>query len=64
MLAAVTAAPPGVDVCVAIRWNDWPKTGEDYDLYLVGPGNTLLASSTYSQADDPSDPTEEACLRN
>ena len=50
---------PGEGACAALRWDAWPQTTEDLDLYLVGPGDTVLAASTVSQADTPDTPTEE-----
>lgn len=37
-------------VIVALKWDEWAGTPADYDLYLFGPGNTLLESSTDNQS--------------
>ena len=58
-------AEPGETVCLFLRWNAWPSTTEDYDLYLFAPGEPHpVASSTDSQADHPGPPTEAACYTN
>jgi Ca2+-binding RTX toxin-like protein len=59
-----TWAFPGQQLCVELRWDAWPTTTEDYDLYLLGPGGVPVAASTFSQSDHPSEPTEEACYTN
>ena len=38
-------------------WDGWPTTADDYDLFLYGPGGTLVASSTKTQA-GTEEPTE------
>jgi len=54
----------GQVTCAALKWDDWPATAEDYDLYLTrSPGGTVVAESTGAQTGlEP--PTEEACLAN
>ena len=56
--------PAGQGVCIALRWDEWPTTIDDYDLYLVDDADTVLAASTTSQLDTPSEPTEELCWSN
>ncbi|HAZ30701.1 TPA: hypothetical protein DCY65_03925, partial [Candidatus Acetothermia bacterium] len=42
-------ATAGQPMRIYITWDAWPKTGDDYDLYLFGPGGALVASSTRTQ---------------
>ena len=42
-------ATSGEPVVVYMTWNDWPRASTDYDLYLYGPGGSLVASSTKQQ---------------
>ncbi|MBM3944696.1 MAG: hypothetical protein FJ317_04300, partial [SAR202 cluster bacterium] len=40
----------GSRVVVQLRWNDsWTNASKDVDLYLIGPGGTLVASSEWRQ---------------
>jgi subtilisin family serine protease len=55
---------PGVHTCVALKWDGWPTTAVDYDLYLVrDPEGVVVASSTTSQT-GTQPPTELACYAN
>ncbi len=42
-------AATGSPVVIYMTWNDWPRASTDYDLYLYGPGGSLVASSTKQQ---------------
>jgi len=50
--------------CAALKWDDWPASAEDYDLYLThSPGGAVVAESTGPQTGlEP--PSELACLFN
>lgn len=54
----------GAGACVASKWDDWPASAEDYDLYLTrSPGGTVVASSTAPQTGlEP--PSELMCFVN
>jgi len=54
----------GAYVCAALKWDDWPASAEDYDLYLSrSPGGAVVARSTGPQfGSEP--PTELACQFN
>jgi subtilisin family serine protease len=56
--------PAGGYMCAALKWDDWPVSAEDYDLYLTrSPGDTVVASSTARQSGvEP--PTELICHVN
>lgn len=56
--------PSGGFTCVALKWDDWPASAEDYDLYLTrSAGSTVVASSTDPQTGfEP--PTELTCAAN
>jgi subtilisin family serine protease len=54
----------GSYACVALKWDDWPRSAEDYDLYLTrSPGGTPVASSTSPQTGSET-PTELVCHIN
>ncbi|GAB4306658.1 MAG: hypothetical protein Kow0097_06360 [Candidatus Bipolaricaulota bacterium] len=42
-------ATAGQQIVLYLTWDAWPATADDYDLYLYGPGGTLVASSTATQ---------------
>ena len=50
-------ATAGSYVTIYMTWNDWPHAASDYDLYLYGPGNNLVTSSTKHQT-GTEEPTE------
>jgi hypothetical protein len=51
--------------CAFLKWDAWPTTSEDYDLYLVDESsNQIVDASTEDQADGPLDPTEALCYTN
>jgi len=56
--------PAGGYVCAALKWDDWPTSAEDYDLYLTrSPAGTIAAASTNPQTGSEP-PTEQACQIN
>jgi subtilisin family serine protease len=50
--------------CAALKWDDWPASAEDYDLYLTrSPGGAIVGRSNGPQMGlEP--PTEMACAIN
>jgi subtilisin family serine protease len=56
--------PAGSFFCAALKWDDWPSSAEDYDLYLTrSPGGGVVSSSNGPQTGlEP--PTELACAIN
>jgi subtilisin family serine protease len=58
------AVPAGSFACAALKWDDWPASAEDYDLYLTrSPGGAIVARSNNPQSGlEP--PTELACAIN
>ena len=56
--------PAGSFFCAALKWDDWPSSTEDYDLYLTrSPGGRIVSSSNGPQTGfEP--PTELACAVN
>ena len=53
----------GQQTCVFLRWDAWPTTTLDYDLYLVRSATgTIVAGSENFQTPGP--PTEEFCYTN
>ena len=56
--------PAGSYVCAALKWDDWPASAEDYDLYLTrSPGGAIVSRSRSPQTGlEP--PSEHACALN
>ena len=50
-------------MCVALKWDDWPASAEDYDLYLFRPGGAVAAVSASPQT-GTGPPTEQLCQIN
>ena len=49
--------------CAALKWDDWPASAEDYDLYFTLPNGAVASSSTNPQT-GAEPPTELACQVN
>ena len=57
--------PAGGSICAALKWDAWPTTNQDYDLYAYDSASgALVEFSDKNQADDPQAPTEELCFEN
>jgi subtilisin family serine protease len=58
------AMPSGARTCIALKWDAWPVTALDYDLYLLRVDNGApLTSSTEAQTGTQR-PTELLCYAN
>jgi hypothetical protein len=55
----VSPSPTG-EVCAYLKWDEWPVTDEDFDVELVLPDGTVVASSNARQNGDDT-PTDAAC---
>jgi Ca2+-binding RTX toxin-like protein len=57
--------PAGEVACASLRWDAWPMTSTDFDLFLIRSSDGLvLASSLTDQAASPAPPIEELCYQN
>jgi hypothetical protein len=53
----------GAQICVFLKWDSWPVTSEDFDLYLIRTSDdAIVDSSTGDQSPDV--PTEDLCYTN
>jgi hypothetical protein len=54
----------GQTACAFLKWDQWPASNQDFDLYLVqsSTGNVVAASENYQTGSEP--PTEELCYTN
>lgn len=54
----------GQSVCLSLKWDDWPGSAQDYDLFLVRNSDvTVVAASTNVQAGAQA-PREQLCYTN
>jgi len=50
----------GQRVCIALLWNDWPQTDQDYDMHLYrNAGGAVEWVSSFAQLQDGDDPPVE-----
>ena len=54
----------GSSDCGVLRWDAWPVTSQDYDLYLINGSGDIVAGSASDQASGPGAPVEETCFTN
>ena len=51
--------------CAYLRWDDWPRTDQDFDLYIVdAAGGFASGAQGARRQDGRQPPTEAACVRN
>src|SRR6187551_434741 len=55
--------PGNAYACAALKWDDWPGSAEDYDLYFTAPNGSVSSSSTNPQT-GTEPPTELTCQVN
>ena len=55
--------PGNTYACAALKWDDWPGSAEDYDLYFTAPNGSVSSSSTNPQT-GTEPPTELTCQVN
>jgi hypothetical protein len=54
----------GFDTCVDLRWDDWPATSQDFDLYLVNSATGAIVARSEDTQSGGQPPFEEACYEN
>jgi hypothetical protein len=50
--------------CAFLKWDSWPTTAEDYDLYVVRASDNLIVAASYDTQDGTQPPTEATCFQN
>jgi Ca2+-binding RTX toxin-like protein len=58
-----TTIPPGEALCAWLKWDDWPRSSQDYDLFLFDAEPNILSASTNVQ-NGAQPPEEFACYEN
>ena len=54
----------GDQVCVRLKWDSWPTTAQDYDLYLVRLADGVFVGASENQQSGTQPPTEALCYIN
>jgi hypothetical protein len=47
--------------CVFLKWDDWPASDQDFDLYLFRESDDLLVDSSENPQDGSQEPAEMVC---
>jgi subtilisin family serine protease len=56
--------PKGEQLCAALKWDDWPESDQDYDLYVYGPGYTTMNVASENAQTGTQKPRELVCVNN
>lgn len=54
---------PHATACAFLRWDAWPVTTEDYDLYIINSVGTIVARSESDQSATPGPPPRRPATR-
>jgi Subtilase family len=54
----------GSQVCATLKWDDWPVSSQDYDLYLFRASDQTVLASSINDQTGSQPPTEELCYTN
>jgi len=54
--------PAGETACAFLKWDDWPVSSQDFELYLADTNQVVAASE--STQDGSQAPTEDVCYTN
>jgi hypothetical protein len=52
----------GDDVCLALKWDEWPAAQTDLDLYVVKEDSGRLVGASENEQSGTQPPTEEVCF--
>ncbi|HZU04988.1 MAG TPA: S8 family serine peptidase [Chloroflexota bacterium] len=56
--------PSGEIICVALKWDDWPVSSQDYDLYLKRSSDGVTVARSVNPQTGTQPPTEDLCYLN
>ena len=56
--------PADQELCVALKWDDWPASDQDYDLYVFWPDQFLAYVSSENAQTGSQAPRETVCVTN
>jgi hypothetical protein len=52
------------EVCAALKWDDWPLSDQDYDLYIVRSSDQWIVAWSENEQVGNIPPTEDTCFLN
>ncbi|MBM2821663.1 MAG: Peptidase protein [Thermoleophilia bacterium] len=56
--------PEGQAACATLKWDSWPTTNQDFDLYVAHSATGALVAASTNLQNGSQTPTEEACFVN
>ena len=56
--------PAGASTCATLKWDDWPASANDYDLYLARSSDALILAGSANLQTGSQAPTEDFCYQN
>ena len=54
----------GDTMCAALKWDSWPASSQDYDLYMFTSANGTAVGSSTNLQNGTQTPTEDFCYTN
>jgi hypothetical protein len=54
----------GQSTCVSLKWDNWPRTAQDYDLYIVQESSDEVVASSEDTQTGTQPPVEITCYEN
>ncbi|MSO96199.1 MAG: hypothetical protein EXQ81_10495 [Thermoleophilia bacterium] len=54
----------GQQTCAFLKWDNWPASAQDFDLYLVNSTSSTIAAGSENFQDGSQPPLEELCYTN
>src|SRR5262249_30274020 len=54
----------GKEVCAALKWDDWPTSSQDFDLFLLPQGGSQPVAGSTKDQTGTQQPTEGFCYTN
>ena len=54
----------GATRCVYLKWDDWPNSSQDYDLYILNPTASAIVAASENVQSGTQPPTEDTCVTN
>ena len=56
--------PQGFTTCIFLRWDSWPTTNQDLDLYLTISSSGAIVGTSLADQTGTQEPTEALCYTN
>jgi glucose/arabinose dehydrogenase/subtilisin family serine protease len=56
--------PAGAQICVWLKWDQWPSSNQDFDLYIVRSADSVIVEASENPQTGTQPPTEARCYLN